>query len=90
VARFMQGYRDAIDWMYSDPAALTVYEEFSGVPHALMAKIRDQYFPKSTLWPDDIRGLDLVLADSLKNKFIARPLTAEQVKDMVRIPPPVK
>ena len=50
-----------------------------------MAKIRDQYFPKSTLWPDDIRGLDLVLADSLKNKFIARPLTAEQVKDMVRI-----
>ena len=90
VARFMQGYRDAIDWMYSDPAALTVYEEFSGVSHALMAKIRDQYFPKSTLWPDDIRGLDLVLADSLKNKFIAKPLTAEQVKDMIRIPPPVK
>ena len=90
VARFMQGYRDAIDWMYSDPAALTVYEEFSGVSHTLMAKIRDQYFPKSTLWPDDIRGLDLVLADSLKNKFIAKPLTAEQVKDMIRIPPPVK
>jgi NitT/TauT family transport system substrate-binding protein len=90
VARFMQGYRDAIDWMYSDPAAMMVYEEFSGVRHALMAKIRDQYFPKSTLWPDDIRGLDLVLADSLKNKFIAKPLTAEQVKDMIRIPPPVK
>ena len=90
VARFMQGYRDAIDWMYSDPAAMTVYEEFSGVRHALMAKIRDQYFPKSTLWPDEIRGLDLVLADSLKNKFIAKPLTAEQVKDMIRIPPPVK
>src|SRR5713226_5724742 len=26
VARFMQGYRDAIDWMYSDPAALGMYE----------------------------------------------------------------
>jgi NitT/TauT family transport system substrate-binding protein len=90
VARFMQGYRDAIDWMYSDPAAMMVYEEFSGVRHALMAKIRDQYFPKSTLWPDEIRGLDLVLADSLKNKFIAKALTAEQVKDMIRIPPPVK
>jgi NitT/TauT family transport system substrate-binding protein len=90
VARFMQGYRDAIDWMYSDPAAMMVYEEFSGVRHALMAKVRDQYFPKPTLWPDEIRGLDLVLADSLKNKFIAKPLTAEQVKDMIRIPPPVK
>jgi NitT/TauT family transport system substrate-binding protein len=90
VARFLQAYRDTIDWMYSDPSAMTVYEEFSGVRHALMAKVRDQYFPKSTLWPDEIRGLDLVLADSLKNRFIARPLTAEQVKDMIRIPAPVK
>jgi NitT/TauT family transport system substrate-binding protein len=90
VARFMQGYRDTIDWMYSDPAVMTVYQEFSGVRHELMAKIRDQYFPKSTLWPDDIRGLDLVLADSLKNKFIAKPLGADQVKEMIRIPAPMK
>jgi NitT/TauT family transport system substrate-binding protein len=90
VARFMQGYRDTIDWMYSDPAAVVAYEEFSHVRHELMAKVRDQYFPKSTLRPDEIRGLDLVLADSLKNKFIAKPLTAEQVKDMIQIPAPVK
>ena len=90
VARFMQGYRDTIDWMYSDPAALTLYEEFSHVRHELMARARDQYFPKSTLWPDEIRGLGLVLTDSLKNKFIAKPLTAEQVKDMIQIPAPVK
>jgi NitT/TauT family transport system substrate-binding protein len=90
IARFMQGYRDTLDWMYSDPAAMTTYEDFSHVRHELMAKIRDQYFPKSTLWPDEIRGLDLVLADSLKNKFIAKPLSAEQVKDMIQIPAPLK
>jgi NitT/TauT family transport system substrate-binding protein len=90
VARFMQGYRDTIDWMYSDPAAMVLYEEFSHVSHELMARVRDQYFPKATLWPDEIRGLDLVLADCLKNKFIAKPLTAEQVKDMIRIPPVMK
>jgi NitT/TauT family transport system substrate-binding protein len=90
IARFMQGYRDTLDWMYSDPAAMTTYEDFSHVRHELMAKIRDQYFPKSTLWPDEIRGLDLVLADSLKNKFIAKPLTADQVKDMIQIPAPLK
>jgi NitT/TauT family transport system substrate-binding protein len=90
VARFMQGYRDAIDWMYADPAALQMYEAFSNVRHELMAKVRDQYFPKATLWPDEIRGLDLVLADSLKNKFIARPLTAAEVKEMIQIPAPVK
>jgi len=90
VARFMQGYRDAIDWMYADPAALLMYEGFSNVRHELMEKVRDQYFPKATLWPDEIRGLDLVLADALKNKFIARPLAAAEVKEMIKIPAPVK
>ncbi len=89
VARFMQGYRDALDWMYADPAALQMYETFSNVRHELMAKVRDQYFPKATLWPDEIRGLDLVLSDALKNKFIARPLTPAEVKEMIRIPTPM-
>ena len=89
VARFMQGYRDAIDWMYTDPAALGTYEAFSGVRRALMAKVRDEYFPKATLWPDEIRGLDLVLSDALKNKFITRPLTAAEIKEMIQIPAPM-
>ncbi len=90
VIPLMQGYRDTLDWMYSDPAAMKVYQEFSGVSQALMAKIRDEYFPKATLWPDELRGLDLVLADALKNKFLQKPLAAEQVKDLVRIPAPMK
>jgi ABC-type nitrate/sulfonate/bicarbonate transport system substrate-binding protein len=90
IARLMQGYRDTIDWMYSDPAAFAAYEDFSHVRHELMEKVRDQYFPKSTLWPDEIRGLDLVLADSLKNKFIAKPLSPAEVAEMIRIPAPLK
>src|SRR5258707_7312726 len=89
VARFMQGYRDAIDWMYADPAALQMYEAFSNVRHELMAKVRDQYFPKPTLWPDEVRGLDLVLSDALKNRFTARPLTPAEVKEMIQIPAPL-
>jgi NitT/TauT family transport system substrate-binding protein len=90
VARFMQGYRDTLDWMYTDPAALVMYEGFSNVRRDLMAKARDQYVPKHVLWPDDIRGLDLVLSDALKNKFIARPLTAAEVKEMIQVPASVK
>jgi NitT/TauT family transport system substrate-binding protein len=89
VARFVQGYRDAIDWMYADPAALQMYEAFSNVRHELMAKVRDQYFPKPTLWPDEVRGLDLVLSDALKNRFIARPLTPAETKEMIQIPAPM-
>jgi NitT/TauT family transport system substrate-binding protein len=86
----MQAYRETIDWMYSDPAALRAYEDYAKVPAGFMATWRDQYFPKSTLWPDEIRGLDLVLADAQKNKFITAPLSKEQIADMIQIPQPLK
>ena len=90
IARFMQAYRDTIDWMYSDPAALKMYEDYSKVPERYMVKWRDQYFPKATIWPDEIKGLDLILADAQKNKFISAPLTSEQIREMIQIPKPLK
>jgi NitT/TauT family transport system substrate-binding protein len=90
LARFMQAYRDTIDWMYSDPAALDGYQDYAKVPARLMAKWRDQYFPKATIWPDEIKGLDLILADAQKNKFIASALGKEQIAEMIQIPRPLK
>lgn len=87
VVRYMQAYRETIDWMYSDPRALPAYEEYSKVPARLMQKWRDEFFPKSALSPDQIQGLDLVLEDVLKNKFISAPLTPQQIADMIKIPP---
>jgi ABC-type nitrate/sulfonate/bicarbonate transport system substrate-binding protein len=90
VARFMQGYRDTVDWMYSGDDALAIYEGFSKVPTRIMKVAREQFFPKPALWPDEVKGLDLVLSDALKNKFITAPLTPEQQKEMVQIPKPIK
>jgi NitT/TauT family transport system substrate-binding protein len=89
IAGFMQAYRDTIDWMYSDPAALKMYEDYAMVPEKYMAKWRDEYFPKATMWPDEIKGLDLILADAQKNKFISAPLTAAQIAEMIQIPKPL-
>ena len=88
VARYMQAYRETIDWMYGDPAALAAYEDFSKVPARQMQKWRDEFFPKNTMSPDEIKGLDLVLVDVLRNRFVTAPLTADQIKDMIQIPPP--
>ncbi len=90
VARFMQAYRETVDWMYSDPQALKMFEEYSNVPERLMRTGRDTFFPKRTMLPDEIRGLDTVLTEAVKNKFVATPLTPQQVADMIKIPPPVK
>jgi NitT/TauT family transport system substrate-binding protein len=90
VVRFVQAYRETLDWMYSDPAALKMYEEFSGNPERLMRTGRDQFFPKASMWPDEIKRIDQVLADAQTMKFISAPLTAEQLRDMIRIPAPLK
>ena len=90
VARFMHGYRDTIEWMYTSDDALTVYEEFSRIPARLMRSAREEYFPEATMWPDEVKGLEFVLADALKNRFISEPLTEEQVKEMVQVPTPLK
>jgi ABC-type nitrate/sulfonate/bicarbonate transport system substrate-binding protein len=90
VARFVQAYRETLDWMYSDPAALRMYEDFSGNPERLMRTGRDQFFPKGSMWPDEIKRIEQVLADAQTMKFISAPLTAEQIKDMIQIPAPPK
>jgi NitT/TauT family transport system substrate-binding protein len=89
VARFMQGTREAIDWLYNDPAALKMYGEFSNLPDSVVQRVRD-FVPKETMTPDRIVGMDQVIADAVKFKFIPAPLTAEQVKELVQIPPPMK
>jgi len=85
VIRFMRGYRETIDWMYADPAALKIYGEFSGVPEGVVAQVR-AFIPQDTMSPDHIAGLDSIIAEAIKNKFLAAPLTAEQIKDLIVMP----
>src|SRR4249920_3578711 len=62
IVRYMRAYRETIDWMYSDPAALKTYAEFAGITEAKALRIRDGFFPKASVSPDEITGLDLVVA----------------------------
>jgi NitT/TauT family transport system substrate-binding protein len=89
VERFMQGYREVVEWMYSDPAALKTYGEFSGLPDSIVQRVRE-FIPKETMAPDRIVGMDQVIADAIKLKFINEALTAEQAKELIRIPGPLK
>jgi NitT/TauT family transport system substrate-binding protein len=87
IERYMKAYRETIDWMYSDPAALKTYAEFAGITEAKAKRIRDGFFPKSSLSPDEIIGLDLIVPDAVNLKFTAAPLSKEQLTDLIRIPP---
>jgi NitT/TauT family transport system substrate-binding protein len=83
LVRFNRAYKETIEWMYSDPAALKHYGEFSGMPEAVVRRVRE-LVPKDSLATDTIVGIDQIMAESLQNKFLAAPLTKEQVADLVR------
>jgi NitT/TauT family transport system substrate-binding protein len=87
IVRYLRGYRETIDWMYSDPAALKTYADFAGITEAKAKCIRDDYFPKAVLSPDQIVGLDLIMPEAVNLKFIAAPLTREQLAELIQIPP---
>jgi NitT/TauT family transport system substrate-binding protein len=86
--RFMRAYREALDWMYSDPLAVKYYAETMRIPESLVVLQRDQYNPKEALSPDKLSDLDQVMADGVEMKFLERPLTKEQLAEFFQIPPP--
>ena len=42
--------------------------------------------PKESLQTDQVKGLDDIMADAVTQKFLAAPLTPDQVKELVQIP----
>jgi ABC-type nitrate/sulfonate/bicarbonate transport system substrate-binding protein len=87
IERYIAAYRETVDWMYSDAAALKTYADFAGITEAKAKRIRDQYFPKSSILPDVITGLDLIVPDAVAMRFIAAPLSNEQLAELIQIPP---
>jgi NitT/TauT family transport system substrate-binding protein len=87
ITRFMQAYRESIDYMYSDNSqVIKDYAEFVSVPEPLARRVRDEFFPKSLIWPDEIKGLDSLMEEAVTLKFVAAPLSKEQTVELIRIP----
>jgi NitT/TauT family transport system substrate-binding protein len=88
IERLMQAYRETIDYMYSpDPQVIKDYAEFVKVPEPMARRVRDEFFPKSLVDPDEIKGLDSLMAEAVTLKFIPAPLSKEQLAELIQIPP---
>ncbi len=86
IARFMDAYRETINYMYSDnPQVIKDYAEFVGIPEPLAKRVRDDFFPKSLVWPDEIKGLDTLMQEAVELKFIPRPLAKDQIAEVIQI-----
>ena len=87
IDRYMKAYRETIDWMYSDPSALKVYADFVGISEAIAKRTRDGFFPKESINPDRVVGLDTIINDAVTFKYTTAPLSKEQLSELIQIPP---
>jgi NitT/TauT family transport system substrate-binding protein len=84
IDRFLQAYRETLDWMYADPAALKSYAEWVGVSEALAREVRDKFYPRENLRLDRLSGLDEAMADAVNLKFLPAQLTKPQQDELFK------
>ena len=87
VMRFMDAYREAVDWMYSDPKAVEMYSQKIHRPVDLLKESMDKFQPKETLQTDEFKDLDGAVRDAVILKFLDKPLTKDQLAELIQIPP---
>ena len=87
IMRFMEAYRESVDWMYADPKALEMYSVKIKRPVELLKQSMDEFQPKETMQTDTFADLEGSIADAVKLKFLEKPLTKEQIAELIQIPP---
>ena len=86
IMRFVAGYREAADWMYADPKAVTMYAAKMKLDEDLIKQSIKDFQPKSTMQTDKMADLDGAVRDAVKLKFLDAPLSKEQLTELLQIP----
>jgi NitT/TauT family transport system substrate-binding protein len=87
--RYMQAYRETLDWMYADPQAIKAYAEWAGISESIARMTRDEFIPKDLALPDKISGLDAAMADAVTYKFLTKPLSPEELNRFIQLQKPL-
>jgi NitT/TauT family transport system substrate-binding protein len=85
-ARFMRGYRDSLAWIYSSPEGVKAYGAFAKLSEGTAKRALDEFLPAAAVDPDRISGVEEVMADAVAFKFIAAPLSKDQLAELIQIP----
>jgi NitT/TauT family transport system substrate-binding protein len=80
---FARAYKESLDWMYANlDKAAAAYAALNKVSLEA-AKEGIGFYAKARLEPHPVAGLDHSIAEAVKSKRIEKPLTPEQVKELV-------
>jgi NitT/TauT family transport system substrate-binding protein len=87
VQRYMDAYRETVDWIYAGPEGVEAYAKWAEVPVPVAKRTLDDFVTKAASNPDKVSDLPGIIAAAVEFKYIPAPLTEAQMKDLVQIPP---
>ena len=85
LTRYVTAYRETLDWLYSSPDAIKAYAAWSGLTERLARQAPD-FIPKDSIDPIRIVGLEDMMVDAVKFRYIPAPLTRDQLATLVQVP----
>ena len=86
IMRFAQAYREAADWMYSDPKAVEMYATKLNQPLELIKESIAEFHPQSAMQTEEMKDLDGAVRDAVALKFLDAPLSKDQLTEFLQIP----
>jgi NitT/TauT family transport system substrate-binding protein len=86
--RFMRAYRESLAYLLNDPRSTKLYADQVHVSEPVITEAIDRFKLKEGKQLDLISDLDTVMADGVQFKFLDKPLTREQIADLIHILPP--
>ena len=84
--RFIAAYRETIDWMYADPRAIEAFAKYASIPPATAQRVRDQFYPKTMLQLDEVKGMPELIQDAITFKYIPAAPTQAQLDELLQLP----
>jgi NitT/TauT family transport system substrate-binding protein len=87
VGRFMDAYRETLDYLYNDPKGIEIYADYAKIDVSLARRIREEFMPIAAMNPDKVSGLDSITRDAITFKIMQAPLSQAQLADAIQIPP---
>jgi NitT/TauT family transport system substrate-binding protein len=87
IMRFVDAYRESVDWMYSDPKAISMYAIKIKRSEELIKGSVAKFHPKPSMQTDHMADLEAANKDAVALKFLEKPLTKEQLVEFIQIPP---
>ncbi|AMN44674.1 ABC transporter substrate-binding protein [Rhodoplanes sp. Z2-YC6860] len=84
--RLMAAYRESLAYLMTNPEATRLYAEQARVPESLMTGAIEKFRLREGKQLDKVTGLDAIMDDGVKFKFLDNPLSQDQINKLI-LPP---